>query len=65
MMLSVHRLPDSSCCRRQQISEAQKALHAHLDIAACVEAIQLVDNLKHSTLHLIVAAGTIVKACTT
>jgi hypothetical protein len=37
----------------------------HLDIAASIEPIQLVDNLKHGTLHLIVTTSTIIEARTT
>lgn len=47
------------------ISYAQCALRTHLDIAACVKAVKLVDNLKHSALHLVVTTSTVVKACTT
>jgi hypothetical protein len=47
------------------ISYAQCALRTHLDIAACVKAVKLVDDLKHSALHLVVTTSTVVKACTT
>lgn len=39
--------------------------HTHLDVAACIKAIQLVDDLKHGPLHLIVTTSTIVKASAT
>ena len=36
--------------------------HAYLDVAARVESIQLVHNLKHSALHLVVPALPIIKS---
>jgi hypothetical protein len=38
---------------------------AHLDIPAGVKAIQLVDDLQHRPLHLVVPPSTVVKAGTT
>jgi len=36
--------------------------HEHLDVAARVEAVQLVDQLEHRALHLVVAAPAVVEA---
>jgi len=37
-------------------------LSAHLDVAARVKAVQLVDDLQHGALHLVVAARAVVEA---
>lgn len=36
--------------------------HEDLDVAPRVEAVQLVDDLEHRALHLVVAAGAVVEA---
>ena len=36
--------------------------HEHLDVAARVEAVELVDELEHGALDLVVAAGAVVEA---
>jgi hypothetical protein len=48
----------------QPSTHAAHAAHrsTHLDVAARVEAVQLVDNLQHRALHLVVAARAVVKA---
>lgn len=38
--------------------------HQHFDVATWVEAIQLVDELQHCSLDLVVSASTIVKTST-
>merc|ERR1719445_344637 len=38
--------------------------HEHLDIAPRVEAIQLIDELQHGPLHLIVPTSPVIKPCT-
>lgn len=39
--------------------------HEHLDVAPRVEAIQLVDDLEHGALHLVVTARAVIEARTT
>jgi hypothetical protein len=36
--------------------------HQHFDVASRVKAVQLIDELQHGTLDLIIAASTIVKS---
>lgn len=38
--------------------------HQHLDVAARVEAVQLVDELKHRPLDLVVSAGAVIETGT-
>ena len=39
--------------------------HQHFNVSSRIETIQLVDELQHCSLHLVVATGTIVKPSTT
>ena len=45
----------SSCREAGAEASRQAELAAHLDVASAVEAVKLVDNLKHGALDLVVA----------
>ena len=48
--------------RRSSLGDVPVGRHEHLDVAARVEPVQLVDQLEHRPLHLVVTAGAVVEA---
>lgn len=54
-----------SCAEPRPVGTSPIGRHQHLDVTSCIEAVQLVDELEHRSLHLVVSAGAVVKASTT